>query len=588
MRVALSLLALVLAPPVAVAAGTGGTPGPVQNRCDTAARLTAAEDYDRALKQLDKALEDAATRQCAVDGLIATTKAQAKADKDAKAKKDHDATHLTLSEIESDAEDLFLGQAWPWLAALGLLWALLAVARRVRTPRRISVRAASDDEDLAKRVVAAANVGAGGARPPARVFTGGSATLPEGTVTDLSKLLRLADKVPLGQFISLASKLPGVTSRLTVVSASAGGWATADLKLKRPLRRTRSARIAFRLGAVEDKKRIEILALAAGTWLAVVVRSSSPHLVRRRPWADAALAHACYVAGAHWQSQGDVEVARACYAAMAPTAADDRSAPFAWIGARLNEVAILTGEERWEEAAKLTADVAHVPRQLAADPRARVRFGSRELADLRRRAAYMTAVFWVSRYHAEERSAEIFYSAAAAVGDVRDEVERLEAEHRLSEADLGLLVSMRLVVLCLDIWKGGYEETLDDVRAALTPLGDRTPALALEALRAPLGAAAYYDAACAVSMLLSRLPSEPPYDDMTAPEFAEVVDTYAEEGLRLVALAVRATPASRLDRVRAMIREDPMLDPLRERASKDALAEALHEDEEPREEKAAA
>jgi len=104
-----------------------------------------------------------------------------------------------------------------------------------------------------------------------------------------------------------------------------------------------------------------------------------------------------------------------------------------------------------------------------------------------------------------------------------------------------------MVELCFRIADGG-SMTLEDVKADLA-LGKQTP----RAPRPLLGAAAYYDAACAVSMLAGRLPGG-----------STRRKEHFDYAFTLLETAVAATPEARRLRVREMAMGDDMLEPLRD------------------------
>lgn len=445
-----------------------------------------------------------------------------------------------------------LARAWPWIAALGLL-----IVIRTLGPDRLAVQSSKDDEELAKRVVAAANASGGHGPLPAKLMIGPGEVLPEKQVADLSKLLRLPGTAVLAELLRLAAWIPGTLSRLVVSSAVAGGWAVLELDLRRTLSRKKKARIALPLGDLDEKQR-EVLGLAGGAWLVAQLQRDDDASPIRAEGEDPVVFHACFRAGASCQSRGELEAARACYSAM-PERVCAREAPFAWVGARLNQMMALKSERRWAEAAAFADTVATYPRDDTG-------FSEGAIADLRRRRRYMTAIARVDHFYSLSVSEGDESDLAIARRDAAAAVKELEPEKQPTAEDdaetVALRAAIRMVALCFRIAAKG-PETIDDVKAELA-LEHQSP----RAPRPMLGAAAYYDAACAVAMLSK--------DQAAGSASRKEHHDYA---FMLLETVVAATPEARLPRVRAMAMSDDMLDPLREtEADKAKFKEIMKEE----------
>jgi hypothetical protein len=523
-----------------------GDVAPLYTRCRAGRALLRQDQIEAAKGQFQKAIDADPPQPCGVSGMVAVSRAEDQ-------KKDDD-NDVTPGEAWDDIVDA-LEQSWPWLAALALL-TLLVFLLRILGPKRLPVHAAKDDEELAKRVVAAANASVGHAALPAKVLMGPAEALPDSQVADLSKLLRLPGTAPLAELMRLASWLvPGSLSRLEVSSAMAGGWAVIELELRRTFK-VRKARIALPLGDLDEKKQKEVLGLAGGAWLVAEMLRDGDHSPIGGGADNLAEYHACFRAGATSQSRGELETARACYAAMTAKVSFE-SAPFAWLGARLNQMMALKGERRWGEMVAFAREVEAQPDGIAG-------FDKDALRDLMRRRRYMTAIARVDHFYYLKQGGAHGGELETAKDAAKAAVDELDEEREAAEGDpaadaegdpppepddadtLALRAAIRMVALCFRIAVDG-EVTIDHVKDELS-LSTRRP-LAPQPL---LGAAAYYDAACAVSMLAERLPEGPERND------------HFEYGFALLETVVAATPEARLPRVRAMAMSDDMLDPLRE------------------------
>jgi hypothetical protein len=147
----------------------------------------------------------------------------------------------------------------------------------------------------------------------------------------------------------------------------------------------------------------------------------------------------------------------------------------------------------------------------------------------------------------------------AKAGSAVDRLAELTAAKSSDSPELARLRSAgRMVVLAYRIaaGKGG---TIESVREQLG-VGDFDGKP-----RATVGAAAYYDAACAVSLLLAR-----------AGDDAGKRKRYTAEGLWMLETSVAATVEARRPRVRELARTDPMLDHL-EQEDPARFAKALGE-----------
>lgn len=520
-----------------VALADGGDDGDSPyTRCRAGRALLRQDQLEAAKGQFQKAVDADPPQPCGVSGLVAVSRAE-----DQKEDDDNDATLDEAREAVVDA----IERSWPWLAALALLTLVLLLVR-ILSPDRIALQASKDDEELAKRVVAAANASGGHGPLPAKLVMGSGGALPATQVADLSKLLGLPGTAAITELMRLAAWLPGTLSRLKVSSAAAGGWAVIQLDLRRTFK-VRKVRIALPLGDIDAKKQTEVLGLAGGAWLvAELLRKHEESPIRRDGEDDLTDYHACFRAGANCQSRGELETARACYALM-PEGVSFGEAPFAWVGARLNQMMALKGERRWNEMVAFAEAVEACPDRLDG-------FNKEAMRDLLRRRRYMTAIARVDHFYRLKRDGvsdgelETARSAAeAAVKGLDKEKEAAQGDPPDDADTLALRAAIRMVALCFRIADGG-EENIDHVKSELALAGQQPLAP-----RPMLGAAAYYDAACAVSMLADRLGKEP---DKQKDHF--------EYGFDLLETVVAATPVARLPRVREMALNDDMLDALRE------------------------
>jgi hypothetical protein len=493
-----------------------------ETRCAAADALRDDGQFDLAEGQYKKALDDPQERTCAVAGLKQLeVKKQAAADK----KKDDD--RVVDSGDAYDAVVDWLAKAWPWIAVFVVLSALGWLFRLLRPSKHIAIRAAKADAKFADAVVAAASAagGDGSPSPSVKVVLAGADALPAKTITDVSKLLSLPGSVPLAPLLKLAA-FPLAPSTLSVGWSAAGGWAVAELRLRRAWRRRRKARVALKLGSLDATKQQEAVALVVGAWIVgflphrrslwkVLMLEPKPTTTTQRGDMPAVLAHAYFRAGANLQLRGEAPTALRCYEAMPLVAAD--VAPFAWVGSRLNAMMVLKAQKRIDEADAMAHAVAGVAHDILDDAEYRDRFGDDHCKD----------------------------AAREAVALLTEEI--TGASDPEAHVDLGLLTAMKMVKIC--------HAVLDDSSA--NPPAD--PAATLEAglqaaanasPRQPLGAAAYYDAACAYNLMAIR--SDPPSE-------ANIVNA-----LDMLKLAAAATPASSRARMLATARSDAMLAFLRE------------------------
>jgi hypothetical protein len=546
------------------------------SRCDAASDLLFKDDLpDEAKTQYEKALDDEQDRTCAVTGLKLVATAQDK-------KKDDD-KHVTLGEAADSVGDWLLG-IWPWLVLFGALLVGGRLFRRVFPAKRIAVRASKTDEKFAQSVAAAANAAGGQGARSAKVVQGGAESLPQDTITDVSKLLRLPGGVPFAALLRLGNPLP--PSTLSVGWSAAGGWAVADLALRRPLRRTLKASVALKLGGVELEKQQEAVSLVAGAWIVGVLAEEITPAPTRAENHDAALADAYFRAGASLQTRSETATALRCYEAM--PSVDDKSAPFAWVGARLNTMMALRAEGRSAEAtamADAVAGVAHARLKDAADV---PHFGKAELEDLQRRTVYLIAILRVDLAAETPADATRAKAADEAVALLDAEIESAEGK----TVDPSLLTAMRMVSLCRRV---ATAPTAGDRAAVAATLAAELGDAATDAARAPLGAAAYYDAACAYSLIagaaagtgtgaiapidvIDRLAAAAAAGDPRA-AIDEILDMLAvaaeppadgdvelaiDDAFKMLTLAAAATPESQRSRMQTSAQTDAMLARLRE------------------------
>ncbi len=526
---------------------------------------TGDDLLDQAKEQYTKALESDTERKCGADGLIAVAKiAKDEAGRDKR---------LTPREAAREVVDFAAGTAWAWPAGLLIVLALYAIFRLVIPPKRIKIKAAAGDEKFAEQVVEAANGAGGEDAAPAKLAVGHDA-LPKQFTADVVALLRLPAGAAVAQLLTIP--VGWIASRLSVTRSSAGGWEVAEMTLRRPWRTTRSVRIPLRLGALDEKVRQQVLALACGAWLVTVIDDDCEAPPTSSGDDGAARAHACFRAGANRQDVGDPETALACYAAMPDVRHTD--APYAWVGSRLNTMVALKAQQRWAEADLLARAVKEVPQRLLDNEHRVFEFGRPGLEELRRKVAYMSAIVYVDHLAAKPADPHAAEAAKKAVAALDEEIDRPDAKK-----DYSIYTAMRLVSLCHSILSG-QPRALDDVGARMKLAGPASSSI--ETRRPALGAVAHYDAACAVSLLLARLlrsqaaAEETLEEAVESPDAASEESQHIEEACRLLKLALVANLEERRARVRAMAQADAMLKPLRDRAPT-KFADAIGEPPEP-------
>jgi tetratricopeptide (TPR) repeat protein len=527
--------------------------GAQESRCAAANALSADErTLDEAAKQYRKALDDPQERDCAVPGLQYVAQAQAENKAAAEKKKKADDRTVDAGEALSTIGD-WIRKAWPWVllffTVTGLGWAF----RLVHPSKRIAIRAAKADETFAGSVVAAAS--AAGAEssesPTVKVVLGGGAALPQATITDLSKLLALPAGLPLGPLLRFAA-LPLAPSSLSVGWAAAGGWVVSDLKLKRAWRRRHTARLGLKLGSLEATKQQEAIALVAAAWIVGLLAprrslrqwvAAKPKLTTttKRGDADALLAQAYFRAGANLQMRGNPLTALRCYEAMPAVTAE--VAPFAWVGSRLNAMTVLASQGRFDEAIAMAKAVHGQAQAMLDDAGARERYGAEQLRDLRRRTVYLTAILRVDLM-AIASTQPRREAAAGAVTLLVKEIQRASASD--PPADPALVTAMRMVRLCHAALDPDQSCAPADVDRAL---GEELDDAANAHPAQPLGAAAYYDAACAYTLIATH--NAGPTEDTI------------KKALATLALAAKATPESSRSRMILSAQTDAMLAALR-------------------------
>lgn len=537
-----------------VALGVGAVAEAQSPQCAAGERLLAAGLLDDAKQRFHKALdEDGAGRECGVTGLENVAAAEAETAKE----KEDDKNTFTFAEAWEDVEN-FVTQGVPWIVVVLVVWAVLLVRYALRKDKRVHVHAPTSSEDLAKRVVAAARAAGGKHAAPVKIIT--ASDEPGDTRgADLAKLLRIPGTVPIGDLLKRPPFSGWISIRLNVSGAIAGGWAVIELTFREPLSRKRSERIAIELGDIDDAEKTEVLALVGGAWLNVVLQTDGVAPVRN---CDAAgmTDHALFRAGANRQALGKTQIARACYAARRDVSPD--IAPFAWAGSRLNEMMALKTERRWLEATQVANEVGDFPAEVINDAE-RESFGPDEMAELLLRQRYMTAILRVDHWYAVYQQPNTFSPNVVELKQTaRSAVDRLDElvrpERGASRKFEPLRAAGRMVVLSYAI-ASGQGGGIEDVRKQLgigTVADSKRPAVA---------AAGYYDAACAVSLLLTRSVG----GDGTR-------EKRIREGLWLLETAVAATLETRRPRVREMARTDPMLEHL-EQAEPAGFAKALGE-----------
>jgi hypothetical protein len=546
---------------VLVALGGGGVADAQTVQCVAGRQLLKQDLTDAAKQRFNKALDEGeAGRRCGIAGLKAVDKAETKA---ATAKKKKDKV-LTWKEARTQVKD-FWTQNRVWFVIVLVVWGMLLLGYFIRIlmglDQRMRVKAPASSADLAKAVVAAANAEGGQDATTVKVCNASDES-DDTTAADLAKVFRLPGTVPLGDLL----KRPPFTGLLSLrvrVSGSVGGpRAVIELTYRQRLKPKRYARIAVDLGDMEDSKKSDVLALIGGAWLNAMLQTKAPMSVRDQD-AKGLEAHALFTAGASYQTLGKTDVARACYAAMPDV--NNATAPFAWTGSRLNEMMTLKNEHRWLEAAQLANEIGDFPPEEFARAEAQ-RFGEEKLDELLQRQRYMTTILRVDHWYAAKdqhpntfnpKSAELQTEAAAAVERLKECVDPRTGgdHHKLAP----LHAAGRMVNLSYEI-ASGKSKTIEDVRKELG-LGGLT-----SKERPTVHAAGYYDAACAVSLLLEQL--EKGNKDR---------DQRVREGLWLLETAFAATPEGHQARVTKMAKADPMLEQLK-KADAAGFAKAIGED----------
>ena len=339
----------------------------------------------------------------------------------------------------------------------------------------------------------------------------------------------------------------------------------ADLRVKRAWRRRRKARIALKLGSLKAEDQQEAVALVAGAWIVGLL----PHhrtirqLLKREPKLTVAmkprdeaalLAHAYFRAGANLQQRAAPLSALRCYEAM--PSVGKQVAPFAWVGSRLNAMMALKAEGRIEEAIAMATAVAGVAHEVLDDDGLCDRYGRAQLRDLRRRTVYLTAILRVDHLAEAPDDEDRQTPATAAVALLTNEIDNaLDPEVHI---DLALLTAMKMVRIChavLDPGAGGPPaDPATVLNASLAAAAASSPA-------PPLGSAAYYDAACAYTLM--------------APEGAPATDAAIKKAVAMLELAAAATPASSRARMLATAESDAMLAPLRQPSLRACFDKAL-------------
>jgi tetratricopeptide (TPR) repeat protein len=582
----LAVAVLVLLAATATAVSATDSHAEILNRCDLAGKLIEDGRGDLALEQLKKALDVPRARGCALEQLQALAEpttgqsrcsaakqlrrlrlqgnmpdaakgklleaAKAQYEKALESERERACAARGLSRVEElqaerarravspedaiDAAVDWAGKAWPWALALGLVAAGGQAVRLFLPSKHVFINSAKSDEAFAGAVEDAANAAGGKEAPPAKVMLGGADALPDKTLTDLSKLLQLP--APLSSLLNLVAVLvPSRGFRVSLGWWTAGGWAVASVKLSRPGgRRSLKERIALRSGDLSAEKQQEAVALVAGAWLVTALSSGHQPAPTREGDKLAALAHAYFRAGANLQARSETASALACYAEM--PAVDRADAPFAWAGARLNTMMALKAMGRSEEASALADEAADVADKRMEHPADVSAFGRSELEDLRRRTVYLIAILRVDLAAEDPTNGQTLEAACTALAKLAAEI---EAATNSAAVDSGLLAAMRMVQICGQLILGSVpidEEEIDrSLLADLQSSAERTP-------RPPLSAAAYYDAACAFSLLADRSPND------------VLASARSSEMLRLT---LAAAPSASHPRVRELAATDPTL-----------------------------
>jgi hypothetical protein len=223
----------------------------------------------------------------------------------------------------------------------------------------------------------------------------------------------------------------------------------------------------------------------------------------------------------------------------------------------------LKTERRWLEAAQTANEVGDFPTEWSGTPHEK-EFGEKQLTELQMRQRYLTAILRIDHWYttSQDAKADTGYvaklkeAADTAVEKLKDHKSDVDGDSRDVRAVRG---AIRMIILCHEI-AGGQCKKLADVRAKLgvgTIEDER---------RKAVGGAAYYDAACAVSLMLDRL-AECDGDE----------DELISAGLLWLETAVAASLEARRPRVRELAKTDPMLEHL-ENASPAGFAKALGEE----------
>jgi hypothetical protein len=507
-----------------------------------------------------------------------------------------DGNVVTLREVFR-AVVTFLRTTYPWMVLIALVCLVYAFLSR----KRVSIISSKDDQAFASQIVQAVNA-AGDTRVagPLKVLTGSDDGLPDDVVTDLSKLFGVPSAIPVGTLLKLATSL--LRRSLTVTWAQAGGWATADLVLQKrwPLRRNglrvRRAHLALGLGTRSPTDQQAVLALAAGAWLVGVLS------LGRQPRSDdkarVLLAQAWFKAGAYYQSINDSEVARLCYAAM-PREVKVAQAPVAMVGARLNTASLLAGEGRWDEMEVLLAGLVDEVKEVKGDDKttfsgdvltvgARLKSarwlaaagrwdemkvllvslvnevnetdGSRAftgdaLADLKRRAVYVTAIDQVNRLAAltaANAAATSASSKALAKADAKASAAgRAEADPKATskakaraaakkQAACKAKVAAQSAAAAADAAHTSAETAAKGAAAAVLSERKLLMDKVIGAPVAPLSSSVTLLASMKLTAICAALLGAEPGTDPKTPEFAEI-----EDAIRLTDLHLPATAGPR-------------------------------------------
>ena len=531
---------------------------PQTPQCAAGNTLLTASEFEAARQRYNKALDDegAAGRTCGAEGLAGVT-----ADENKAAEADKD---LTWKKARAQAKDWWRGNdIWVW-AVVGLWFALLAfytLRRLGGWDNAVRVRAPASSADLAKGVVAAAHAAGDTHESSIKIYNASDET-PDTTAADVAKVFRIPGTVPVGDLLKRPPFSGWLARRLDVSGAIAGGWGVIDVTYRRPFNRKRHERIAIDLGDSDDDEKSEVLALVGGAWLNAVLHHKDPSPVLDRD-GEGLVAHALFRAGANRQTLGKTQIARACYDQM-PKKVESDTAPFAWAGARLNQMMALKNEHRWLAAAQVANEVDDFPANL--EIKLIKRFGPEQIKELLLRQRYMSTILRLDHWYAMKDHASTTSSDKDLLTAKAEEaIERLRKS--LAEAKgepPALCAAARMLILSYSV-AARYERPQPRTVLARLGLGD----LSTET-RSEVGAAGYYDAACVMSLLL----------DSGVGEAMRL--EYRRYGVWLLETAVAASPEGRRGRVKEMAKADPMLEHL-EKADPAGFAKAIGDDPPPEE-----